>query len=132
MRRDHLGIGGLGDRGNRAAVTGEVFHLRRRGAGVGGDGDGAKFDTGEPGQQSLDAIIQMDQHEFARLDAACFEPCGQRADAFVKFAVGPDPRRRIEWRPDQERMIATRLRPHPQQPWHVHPGKGSHHARRRL
>ena len=70
MRRDHLGIGGLGDRGNRAAMTGKIFHLRRRGAGVGGDGDGAEFDAGEPGQHRLDAVVEMDQHKFAGLDAA--------------------------------------------------------------
>jgi len=37
----------------------------------------------------------------------------ERADARVKFAVSPDPRWRIERRPDQERMIAARLGPHP-------------------
>ncbi len=129
MRRDHPGIGRLRNRGNRAAVTRKIFHLRRRGAGVGGDGDGAEFDAGEPGQHSLDAVIEMNQDEFARLDAACFEPRGERADAVVKFAVSPDPRRRIERRPDQKRMVAARLGPHPQQPRHVHPGKRPHHAR---
>ena len=31
----------------------------------------------------------------------------ERADAIVKFAVAPDPRRRIERRPDQERMVVA-------------------------
>ena len=80
MRRDHLGIGRLGDRGDRAAMTGEIFHLRRRRAGVGGDRDGAEFDAGEPGQHRLDAIVEMDQDVFAGPDAAFDEARGQRAD----------------------------------------------------
>ena len=129
MRGDDLGIGRLGDRGHRAAMIGKIFHLRRCGAGVGGDGNGAEFGAGEPGQDSLDAIIQMDQHEFAGLDAACVEPRSQRADALVKFAVIPDPRRRIERRPDQKWMIAAAFSAHPQQPRHVKAREWSHHAR---
>ena len=68
--RDQLGIGRLGDGGDRAAMAGEIFHFRRRRAGVGGDGNGAEFDAGKPGQNSLDAIVEMNQHIFARLDAA--------------------------------------------------------------
>ncbi len=132
MRCDRLGIGRLGDRGNRAAMLRKIFHLRRRGAGVGGNRNGAEFDAGEPGQHGLDAIIQMDQQVFARPDAACLEPRGQRADALVKFAVSPDPRRRLERRPDQKRVIATGLAAHPQQPGHVQPCEWPHHARCRL
>ncbi len=95
-------------------MAGKIFHFRGRGAGVGGHCDGAELDAGKPGQNSLDAIIQMDQHELARLDAAFGEAGGERADAIVKFAVGPDSRRRIERRPDQERMVPARLGPHPQ------------------
>ena len=54
--------------------SGEIFHFGRRRAGVGGDRDGAEFDTGKPGQQGFDTIIQVDQHEFARLDAALLSP----------------------------------------------------------
>ena len=81
MRRDHLGISGLGDRGNRAAVTGKILHLGGRGAGIGGDRDGAEFDTGEPGQHRLDAIVEMDQDILAGLYAAPGEARGERADA---------------------------------------------------
>jgi hypothetical protein len=100
-------------------MTGEILHFRRRRAGVGGDRDGAEFDAGKPGQNSLDAIVEMDQHIFARLDAAFDEPGGKRADAFVKFAVGPAPRRALERRPDQEWMVAAALGAHPQQPRYV-------------
>jgi hypothetical protein len=72
----------------------------------------------------------MDQHELARLDAARDEPGGERADPVVEFAVAPDPRRRVERRPDQERMVAAALAAHPQQPRHVHSGKRPDHARR--
>ena len=132
MRRDHFGIGRLGDRGHRAAMTGEIFHLRRRRAGVGGHRNGAELDAGEPGQHGLDAVVEMDQHIFAGLDAARDEPRGQRADPLVKFAVRPAPRRRVERRPDQERMVAPRLGPHPQQPRHVEPCERSDDARRCL
>ena len=112
MRRDHGGIGWLRDRGHRAAMIGKIFHLRRRRAGVGGHRNGAEFDAGKPGQHGLDAIVEMDQQIFARLDAARRKPGGKRADAVVKFAVTPDPRRRIERRPDQERVIAAGSRAH--------------------
>jgi hypothetical protein len=79
-----------------------------------------------------DAIIQMDQHEFARPDAAPGKAGGERADTLMKFAVTPDPRRRVERRPDQKRMVAPRRRAHRQQPRHIHPRKGPHHARRDL
>jgi hypothetical protein len=131
MRRDRLGIGRLGNCRHRAAMAREIFHLRRRGAGVGGHRDGAELDAGEPRQHRLDAIIEMDQHEFARPDAARLEPRGQRADAVVKLAVSPASRRRIERRPDQKRMVAARLGPHSQQPRHVEPRKWPDHARRR-
>ena len=129
LRRDHVGVGRLGNRGDRAAMAGEIFHFRRGRAGVGGDRDGTEFDTGEPGQHRLDAIVQMNQDILARLDAAFDQARGQRADPFVEFAVSPIPRRRLERRPDQKRMIFPRLAPHPQQPRHVHPGKRPHHTR---
>jgi hypothetical protein len=110
-------------------MTGKIFHLRRCRAGVGGHRNGAELDAGKPRQHGLDAIVQMDQHEFARPDAARDEACGQRADAFVKFAVSPNPRRRSEWCPDQEWMIAAGLGAHPQQPRHVHPGERSDDTR---
>ena len=72
------------------------------------------------------------RHEFARLDAARHEPGGERADALVKFAVGPAARRRIKRRPDQEWMFAAGLGAHPQQPRHVEAGKWSDDARRRF
>ena len=74
----------------------------------------------------------MDQEKLARFHAARFEPRRQRADALMEFAVGPGLGRRIEWRPDQERVFAAALRTHPQQRWHVHPGKRSDDARRCL
>ena len=109
MGRDQFGISRLGDRGDRAAMAGEIFHLGGRRAGVGGDRDGAEFDAGKPGQHGLDAIVEMDQDIFAGLDAAFDQARGQRADAVVKFAVRPAPRRRLERRPDQERMVAAAL-----------------------
>jgi hypothetical protein len=129
MRGDRPGIGRLGDRGHRAAMVGKIFHLSGRGAGVGGNRNGAEFDAGEPGQHRLDTIIQMDQQVFARPDATRLEPRGKRADPLVEFTVGPDPRRRLERRPDQKRVIASGLAAHPQQPWHVHPCEWPHHAR---
>ena len=132
MRRNHFGIGRLGDRGHRAAMAGKIFHFGRRRAGVGGHRDGAEFDAGKPGQHCLDAIVEMDQDIFAGLDAARDEAGGERADPLVKFAVGPAPRRRIERRPDQKRMVAPRLGPHPQQPRHVKPRERSDDARRCL
>ena len=113
-------------------MAGEIFHFRRRRAGVGGDCNGAEFDTGKPGQNSLDAIVEMDQHIFARLDAALDETGGKRADALMEFAVGPAPRRRLERRPDQERMVAAALGAHSQQPWHVEPCEWSDNAGRCL
>ena len=113
VRGDHLGISGLGDGGDRAAMARKIFHLRGRRAGVGGDRDRAEFDAGEPGQHRLDAVVQMNQHELARLDAAPAKAGGERADAVVKFAIAPCPRRRIERRPDQERMIAADFGAHP-------------------
>ena len=132
MRGDHFGIGRLGDRGNRAAMAGEIFHFGGRRAGVGGDRNGAEFDAGKPGQHRLDAIVEMDQHELAGLDAALGKARGERADPIVKFAVAPDPRRRIERRPDQKRMIAAGFGLHPQQPWHVKSREWPDHARRSL
>jgi hypothetical protein len=113
-------------------MPGKIFHFRRRGAGVGGDGDGAEFDAGEPGQHGLDAIVEMDQKIFTRLDAARRKTGRERADTVVKFAVGPDSRRRIERRPDQKGMIAAGSRPHLQEPRHVHSGERPDHARRCL
>ena len=49
MRRNHRGIGRLRDRSHRAAMTGKIFHLGRRRAGVGGHRDGAEFDA-RPGE----------------------------------------------------------------------------------
>src|SRR6185503_12531622 len=120
------------DGGDRAAMAGEIFHFRGRRAGVGGDRDRAEFDTGKPGQNSLDAIVEMDQHIFARLDAALDQAGGKRADAFVKLAIGPAPRRTFERRPDQEWMVAAALGAHPQQPRHVEPCEWSDNARRGL
>jgi hypothetical protein len=74
----------------------------------------------------------MDQHIFAGLDAALDEAGGKRADAFVKLAVGPAPRRRLERRPDQEWMVAAALGAHPQQPRHVEACEWSDNARRWL
>ena len=124
MRRDRLGVSGLGDGGNRAAVARKVFHFRRCGAGVGGDGDGAKFDAGEPGQHRLDAIVEMNQHVVAGSYAARDEACCQRADAVVEFTVTPSTRRGVERCPDQKRMVAAGLGAHPQQPWHVEAREG--------
>ena len=104
--RDELGIGRLGDRGDRAAMAGEILDLGRGGAGVGGDRDGAELDTGKPGEQRLDAIVEMDQHVFARLDAALDEAGGEHADALMEFAVGPD-RAGASKAPDQERTRAA-------------------------
>ena len=132
VRRDQFGIGRLGDRGDRAAMAGKIFDLGGRRAGVGGDRNGAELDAGEPGQHRLDAIVEMDQHIFARPDAAFGKAGGERADAVMKFAVRPFSRRRIERRPDQERMVLSRLGPHSQQPWHVEAGKWSDDARRGL
>ena len=50
--------------------AGEIFHFRRRRAGVGGHRNGAEFDAGKPGQHGLDAIVEMDQDILAGLDAA--------------------------------------------------------------
>ncbi len=130
MRGDDLGISGLGDGGDRAAMVGKILHLRRRRAGVGGDRDGAELDAGEPGQHRLDAVIQMDQYEFARLDAAPAKAGGERADAVVKFAITPCSRRRVERRPDQERMVAADFGAHLQQPGHVEPRERSDDAGR--
>jgi hypothetical protein len=130
ISRDQLGIAGLGDGGNRAAVTCKIFHLRGRRAGVGGDRDGAEFDAGEPGQHRFHAIVEMDQHIFAGPDAARGEAGGERADPVVEFAVSPDSRRRIERRPDQKRMVAAGFRAHPQQPGHVKACERPHHAGR--
>jgi hypothetical protein len=77
-------------------MAGEIFHLRGRRAGIGGNCDGAELDAGKPCQHRLDAIIEMDQDIFTRRDAASGETRGQRADTVVKFAVGPFSRRRIE------------------------------------
>jgi hypothetical protein len=130
MRRDHLGIGRLGDGGNRAAVTGKILHLGRRGAGVGGDGDGAEFDAGEPGQHRLDAIVEMDQHVVAGFYAARDETGGECADTIVEFAKTPFAGRGVEWCPDQKRMVAAGFRAHPQQPRHVKAYEGADNARR--
>ena len=113
-------------------MAGEIFQFRRGRAGVGGDRDGAELDAGKPGQDSLDAVVEMDQHIFAGLDAALDQARGQRADTFVKFAVGPAPRRRFERRPDQERVVAAGLAAHPQQPRHVEACEWSDDARRGL
>ena len=56
----------------------------------------------------------------------------ESSDAVMKFAVRPFSRRRIERRPDQERMLLARLGPHPQQPWHVEARKWADDARRLL
>jgi hypothetical protein len=74
----------------------------------------------------------VDQHEFAGLDAARGETRRERADALVKFAVSSAPRRGLERRPDQKRMIAAAFGPHPQQPRHVEPCEWPHNARRLL
>jgi hypothetical protein len=74
----------------------------------------------------------MDQDILAGFDAARDEASGECADPFVKLAVGPTPRRRLERRPDQKRMLAPRLGPHPQQPRHVQPGERPDDARRGL
>jgi len=130
LRRDHLGIGGLRERGDGAAMVGKIPHFRRRRAGIGGDRDGAEFDAGKPGQQGLDAIVEMDQYEFARFDATRGKSRGQRSDALVEFTVTPAPRRRIERRPDQKRMIAPGSGPHLEQPRHVDPSEWSDDAGR--
>src|SRR6185295_6495810 len=109
-------------------MASEIFHFRRRRAGVGGDGNGAEFDAGKPGQNGLDAIVEMDQHIFARLDAALDEAGGKRSDTFVKLAVGPAPREALERRPDQEWMVAAAFGAHPQQPRHVEPCEWSDNA----
>ncbi len=110
MRRDHLRIGRLRDRSDRAAMIGEILHFRRCRAGVGGHRDGAELDAGEPGEHRLDAVVEMNQDEFTRLDAALGEAGGKRADMGVKFAVGPWSCRCIERRPDQERMLTPCFR----------------------
>jgi hypothetical protein len=74
----------------------------------------------------------MDQHIFAGPDAAFDEAGGKRADALVKFTVGPAPRWSLERRPDQEWMVAAALGAHPQQPWHVEPCEWSDNAWRCL
>ncbi|MGY4628288.1 hypothetical protein ACVWY3_006044 [Bradyrhizobium sp. USDA 4486] len=124
--RDDLRIGRLRDRGDRAAMIGEIFDLGRRRAGVGGDCDGAQLDTGKPGQHRLDAIVEVNEHIFARCHAALRQPRGERADPLVKLAIAPAPRRRIERRPDQERVIATYLRAQLEQPGHVEPVEWPH------
>jgi len=55
---------------------------------------------------------------------------GERADALMEFAVRPFSCRSIEWRPDQERVVAPCLGAHPEQPGYVEPVKGSDDARR--
>jgi hypothetical protein len=109
---NQLSIGGLGDRCDRAAMVGEIFHLGGSRAGVGGHRDRAELDTGKPGEHRLDAIVEMDQHEIARLDAAFDQPRSERTDPLMKFAVAPFVRRRVERRPDQKRMVAPRLAAH--------------------
>jgi len=91
-----------------------------------------ELDTGKPGQHGLDAIVEMDQHIFARLDAAFHKAGGKLADPLVKFTVGPASRRSLERRPDQEWMVAAALGAHPQQPRHVEPCEWSDNARRGL
>jgi len=70
-------------------MIGKIGHLRRRGAGVGGDGDGAEFDAGEPRQHHLDAVVEMDQDRVALYDAALGKTGRQRADPFVELAIAP-------------------------------------------
>src|SRR5260221_13407373 len=112
-------------------MASEICHYRSCRAGVGGDRDGAELDAGKPGEHCLDAVVEMNKHIFAGLDAAFDQACGQRADTVVKFAVGPAPRRRLERRPDQEGMVSATLAAHPQQPWHVEAREWSDDARRR-
>jgi hypothetical protein len=104
MLCDELRIGRLRDRGDRAAMIREIFHFGRRRTGVGRHRDGAELHAGKPGQHRLDAIVEMDEHIFARLDAALREPRGERADPLVKFAITPAPRPGVERCPDQEWM----------------------------
>lgn len=129
MRCDHLGIGRLRDRSHRATVLREVAHLGGCRARVGRDGERAQLDAGKPGKHRLDAIVEMDQHGIAGLDAALDQPGRQCADTLVKLAIGPAARRCLERRRDQERMIAPGLAAQLQQPRHVHAVERRHRAR---
>ena len=126
--RDQFGVGGLGDSGDRAAMVGEIFHLGGGRAGVGGDGDGTELHAGEPCQHRFDAVVQMDEDVFAGLYAPLREPRCERADPVVKLAIAPAPRRGIERRPDQERVVTANLGAHFQQPRHVQSREWPHHA----
>jgi hypothetical protein len=110
-------------------MAGEILHLRGGRTGVGRDGDRSQLDAGKPGQQRLDAIIQVNEDVVALPDAALDQASGQRPCTLVKFAVGPFACRQIKRRPDQERMVAPDFRAHLEQPGHVQPGKGADHAR---
>ncbi|MGX1066660.1 hypothetical protein AB7M39_006025 [Bradyrhizobium diazoefficiens] len=121
-----LGVGRLRDGGNRAAMIRKIFHLGRRRTRVCGHCDGAQLDAGKPGQQRLDAIVQVNEHIFARPDAALRQPRRERADPLVKLAIAPVPRRRVERRPDQEGMSAAHLGAHLQEPRHIQPVKRAH------
>src|SRR5205814_9120552 len=116
------------DRDASIDMTCEILRPRRRRARDSSNGNGAVPATGKPRQVSLDSIVEMDQHIFAGPDAAFDEPRRQRADPLVKLAVGPAPRRRVEWGPDQERVVTPALAAHPQQPRHIEAREGADNA----
>ena len=103
---DEIGEFRLRDRGDRAAMIGEIGELVERRARIGRDRHGAEIGAGVPGDQRLQAIVEMDQHEIARPNSA-FRHAGRKPhDLVVKRAIAQRLSAPLERLPDQERMIA--------------------------
>ena len=106
---DQLQVAWLGNGHCRLAVIDEVAQLVLARPGIGGDDDGAQLGTRMPALQELRAVIHVKQHKIALNNAPGAQACGEGQYPAVEFRIGDDRGWQVERRPDDKRVIRTRL-----------------------
>ena len=103
----------LRDRGDRAAMVGEIGEFVERRTRIRRDGHGAEISARVPGDQRLKAIVEMDQHIVARPDPALRHAGRQPRHAIVESrssAFSPRPSNGSQIRKGWSLRVRARMR----------------------